>query len=221
MSHKKNKPIKANRDHISEIEPDWCKETTYKKYPYKKGFGKPLFPKFPFKCKRAASKIDEEMRFTDDWTAEEILKETGGLTIPPSEQELEIIDQTVKSRDMIDILDFLEGVCNAQNCVEMSRDKIIKRLRAYQRRSIETKTAPKTSDKVETSKEPLSENQAAVYELLKELPKHKAMIGKEILKKLEDKIIIIDQSTLTKNIIPALRPYGIKNKRGVGYYIDK
>lgn len=69
---------------------------------------------------------------------------------------------------------------------------------------------------------PLSENQTAVYDLLKNLPEYKAMTGKEILRQLEDeKAIIMDQSTLTKNIIPALRPYGVKNKRGAGYYIDK
>jgi len=83
------------------------------------------------------------------------------------------------------------------------------------------KTKPTKARGGEEKREPLSDNQAAIYELLKELPEHKAMTGKEILKKLEGKGIIIDQSTLTKNIIPALRPYGVKNKRGAGYYISK
>ncbi len=70
--------------------------------------------------------------------------------------------------------------------------------------------------------EPLSENAAAVYELLQALPPHKAMTGRDILTALEtQKNIITDQSTITKSIIPALRPYGVKNKRGAGYYIGK
>jgi hypothetical protein len=32
--------------------------------------------------------------------------------------------------------------------------------------------------------------------------------------------INFDQSTLTKRIIPELKAYGVKNRRGVGYYID-
>jgi len=72
-------------------------------------------------------------------------------------------------------------------------------------------------------REPLSENAVAVYELLKGLPQHRGLKGREILEKLEhrEKPIIIDQSTLTKNIIPALRPYGVKNKPGAGYFISK
>jgi hypothetical protein len=70
---------------------------------------------------------------------------------------------------------------------------------------------------------PLSANAAAVYELLKALLEYKAMKGREILKALENQnpSIFIDQSTLTKNIIPELRPYGVKNKPRIGYYIER
>ena len=72
-------------------------------------------------------------------------------------------------------------------------------------------------------RKPLSANAAAVYELLKDLPEHRAMKGREILKAFENQKPpkFIDQSTLTKNIIPELRPYGVINKRGAGYYISK
>ncbi len=44
--------------------------------------------------------------------------------------------------------------------------------------------------------------------------------GPKILKEIDDKNIIIDQSTLTKSIIPALKPHGVKNKPRIGYYIE-
>lgn len=71
---------------------------------------------------------------------------------------------------------------------------------------------------------PLSENEAAVYELLKSLPEDRGMKGADILDKLtrQNPPIIFDHSTLTKNIIPKLKMhYGVKNTRGVGYYIAK
>lgn len=68
---------------------------------------------------------------------------------------------------------------------------------------------------------PLSKNAAAVYELLKALPKHKAMIGSDIidaLGKLKPPINF-DYSTLTGRIIPELTPYGVQNIRRIGYFI--
>jgi hypothetical protein len=72
-------------------------------------------------------------------------------------------------------------------------------------------------------RKPLGDNEAAVYEIIKALPKHRAITGKDLLNRLEkEKDIIIDQSTLTKNIIPFLKKeYGVKNKRGAGYYLIK
>ncbi|MHC4111947.1 MAG: hypothetical protein ACYSUY_12800, partial [Planctomycetota bacterium] len=95
---------------------------------------------------------------------------------------------------------------------------------------IASKQIPKTTsgkavdvDKPKKELELLSANAAAVYELLKALPQYRGMKGREILKALENQQqpIFIDQSTLTKNIIPELRPYGVRNKRGAGYYISK
>jgi len=71
-----------------------------------------------------------------------------------------------------------------------------------------------------TRKEPLTDNQNVVLELLKKQPKTKGLTGKAILQELERMDIIIDQSTLTKSIIPALKKsHGVKNKPGAGYYI--
>lgn len=71
---------------------------------------------------------------------------------------------------------------------------------------------------------PLPDNYMAVLELLENLPERKGLTGKQILQALDEKKIYIDQSTLTKGIIPRLRDngYGVKNKRnGAGYYIVK
>jgi hypothetical protein len=68
---------------------------------------------------------------------------------------------------------------------------------------------------------PLSEKAAAVLELLKTLPEHRGMTGPKILETLDKKNIMIDQSTLTKNIIPELKPYGVKNRPRIGYYIEE
>jgi len=69
---------------------------------------------------------------------------------------------------------------------------------------------------------PLSAKACAVLELLKALPAHRGMTGPEILDALmkRNPPMLCDQSTLTRRIIPKLKPYGVKNKRGAGYYID-
>lgn len=71
---------------------------------------------------------------------------------------------------------------------------------------------------------PLPDNAMAVLALLENLPERKGLTGKQILQALDEKKIYIDQSTLTKGIIPRLRHngYRVKNKRnGAGYYIGK
>jgi hypothetical protein len=71
------------------------------------------------------------------------------------------------------------------------------------------------------NKEPLSDKALAVLHLLQELPPNQGLTGSKILKKLDGKKIFIEQSTLTKSIIPALKPHGVQNKPRIGYYIDK
>jgi len=96
----------------------------------------------------------------------------------------------------------------------------------FERASVKATKEPKNAgdtNKPKKKLKPLSANAAAVYELLKALLEYKAMKGREILKALENQnpSIFIDQSTLTKNIIPELKPYGVKNRPRIGYYIER
>lgn len=68
---------------------------------------------------------------------------------------------------------------------------------------------------------PLSKNARAVLELLRQLGPEEALSGPEILDDLDRAGTSIDQSTLTKNIIPALEAYGVRNLPRVGYYIAR
>jgi hypothetical protein len=67
----------------------------------------------------------------------------------------------------------------------------------------------------------LSGTAAIVYELLKAQPPHKAMLGPAIVDALEARHrIVIDDSTLRKNIFPKLEPWGLQHKKKVGYWIE-
>jgi hypothetical protein len=78
----------------------------------------------------------------------------------------------------------------------------------------ETKTIKMKPKKI------LSRKAIAVLELLKTLPEHEGLTGNKIIEALSQKRIFIDQSTLTKNIIPILKKgYGVKNQPRIGYYI--
>ncbi len=100
-------------------------------------------------------------------------------------------------------------------------------LRAMKNFGIQVPIEPKPASgnaRDKNRRPPLSENAAAVYELLKSLPEHKAMTGTQIINAIyeQNKNILIDQSTLTKNIMPILKKhYGVKNIRRTGYFIAK
>ena len=66
---------------------------------------------------------------------------------------------------------------------------------------------------------PLSENAVKVREILLGLPPDQALTGPKLLDVLATQDVFIDQGTLTKRIIPELKPYGVQNKPRVGYYI--
>jgi len=73
-------------------------------------------------------------------------------------------------------------------------------------------------------KQPLSDKEEAVVKLLEDLPERKGLTGRKILESLDKQQIYIDQSTLTKSIIPRLKRkgYKIKNMRdGAGYFLEK
>lgn len=66
---------------------------------------------------------------------------------------------------------------------------------------------------------PLSPQATAVYEILLQLPAHRAMTGRELIAALNARHMPIEQSTLTSRIIPALEPYGVESVPRIGYRI--
>jgi hypothetical protein len=62
---------------------------------------------------------------------------------------------------------------------------------------------------------------AMAYEILKGLPEHKGLTSPMLIVEMDKKGHIADQSTLTTHILPQLRPYGLRNERRRGYYIEK
>ena len=66
---------------------------------------------------------------------------------------------------------------------------------------------------------PLTKKPAAIYRILLELPEHKALTGPAIVAELLKVGIATDESTMRRHFLPRLRPYGLRNKRRVGYYI--
>lgn len=120
---------------------------------------------------------------------------------------------------------FLVRKCNIPDPTDYSFPDITETLRSYLEENANVtlkeqkhKLAKKSSDA--KANEPLSDKALAVLNLLQELPRSQALTGPQILNKLDNKNIIIDQSTLTKSIIPALKPHGVKNKPRIGYYIE-
>jgi hypothetical protein len=64
----------------------------------------------------------------------------------------------------------------------------------------------------------LSPKASAVYELLLTRPEHRSMTGPQIVEALPDDAAM-DESTLRKSIVPALRPYGLEHRAKIGYRI--
>jgi hypothetical protein len=69
-------------------------------------------------------------------------------------------------------------------------------------------------------REPLGTNASLLYEKLITLPEHVGITGPAVLDWFsEEHGKIVDQSTLTKEILPPLKPYGLRNKPKIGYFI--
>lgn len=70
------------------------------------------------------------------------------------------------------------------------------------------------------AKQPLSGKPAAVFKILLDLPEWKALLGRELLDALAQlrPAIYMDQSTLTRHMMPKLRPHGVASGPN-GYYI--
>jgi hypothetical protein len=74
---------------------------------------------------------------------------------------------------------------------------------------------------VPAAKPPMTPDQRLVFELLQKLPAGEAMTGSEIIGALI-KEKHIHQGSLTSRIIPFLKEhYGVRSKRGAGYYVEQ
>jgi hypothetical protein len=82
----------------------------------------------------------------------------------------------------------------------------------------------KSKQKQDTGAEkpPLTEIAGLIYEKLKSLPEHKAMKAPDIADWLsKEHNTTLDETTIRKNHLKKIEPYGLKNKPKVGYYIRK
>jgi hypothetical protein len=86
--------------------------------------------------------------------------------------------------------------------------------------SIEYKVQAQMPGSITEKRLPLGKNASLVYELLKELPEHRAMTGSEICDALMNAhSVSLDESTFRKTVVPALMPYGIEHIKRIGYRI--
>ena len=166
------------------------------------------FPVYPFRDDREdfIAGIGDYIISAEDYIA---LRDTVGF--PPNKSKLKL---------------FLIRKCNIPDLADYSFPDITETLRSYLKENVNKssneqkhKVAKKSSDA--NDNEPLAEKALAVLNLLQELSPNQALTGPKILDELDNKNIIIDQSTLTKSIIPALKPHGVRNKPRIGYYIEK
>lgn len=68
---------------------------------------------------------------------------------------------------------------------------------------------------------PLTELEALVLEVIREQPPGQAITGKAIVAALAKRGVLIEQSTLTRHLLPKLKQdHGVRNRRGVGYFIQ-
>ena len=118
--------------------------------------------------------------------------------------------------------------CNVQNPYELDWDDILAHIEVSLCKT-EQKTKLGEGGKIGdvedaaiiANNEPLSDKALAVLNLLQNLPPNQGLTGSKIIDKLSKQYIFLDQSTITKSIIPALKPHGVKNKPRIGYYIEK
>ncbi|GEM_PF-3815252 len=63
----------------------------------------------------------------------------------------------------------------------------------------------------------LSEGAAVAYEILRELPPYRGLMGPDLLEKMDERGFVSDQSSLTSRIIPELKLYGVDRLRSLGF----
>ncbi len=73
------------------------------------------------------------------------------------------------------------------------------------------------------TKKPLSEREGWVLEVIRSAPQGTGITGPAIIADVRQRHrVVIEQGTLTKHIIPKLKKYyGVRNRRRVGYYIER
>lgn len=67
---------------------------------------------------------------------------------------------------------------------------------------------------------PLTEKERAVLDIIKAVPEGRGIIGKKICSQMAERGQELGQGTLRRHIIPKLKPHGVKNRSGEGYYHD-
>lgn len=100
---------------------------------------------------------------------------------------------------------------------------LVERLRSFflpQVRTMAYKRVLKA--KTNKGKPPLGDVAGKIYEKLMSLPEHKGMTSPMLSDWLcQEHRIILDDSTIRKNHLKQLKPYGLKGKKKIGYYIEK
>ena len=79
---------------------------------------------------------------------------------------------------------------------------------------------PERAEKgTEPAPPPVGDTGRVVLALLRTLPAERALTGSELIAALGVHGFHVDQSTLTSRIIPELKAHGVRNRRGIGYFI--
>lgn len=91
------------------------------------------------------------------------------------------------------------------------------------RRDVELELEWTVEQRREPPPPPLSETERRVFEIIDKQPDGEGVTGPEIIELLRRQNFPIEQSTLTKHIIPKLKKArGVRNRRGgVGYYVQR
>ncbi len=113
------------------------------------------------------------------------------------------------------------GLVRAEEAEKLHIEDVIDKLELWKLQS-NAKDAAKPR-RQRSSLPPLSPRAFAVRELLRSLPQGKAMTGPDIIAALyeRDRTMNMDMSTFTSRIVPELKPYGLRNKPRIGYYLEQ
>ena len=113
------------------------------------------------------------------------------------------------------LLGLMEPMPGAEDAsVPLARDALAEQLEAL------GSVASQGAERHEAaSRPPLSDEARAVLEILKDLPETEGRTAKQLVSELSKRRINVAEDRIKGDIKKELEPYGIRNKRGVGYYI--